>query len=271
MERGLHFISGLPRSGSTLLAAILLQNPNIHAGMSSPVASLVLGMQRQLSQDNEGAYFIDDNQREAILRGVFVGYYERLHREKVILDTNRAWSAKLPLLARLFPQAKMIACVRDIGWIMDSFERLIRSNALELSRIFAFDAGGTVFSRVDTLGASGGLVGFALDALREAFFGEHARQMMLVTYETLTAEPQRTLEAIYDFLDLPAFAHDFDNVSFHADEFDRRIGTPGLHTVKARVVPTERRTILPPGLFARYAGDAFWRDSGANINGVRII
>ncbi|MBD9680249.1 sulfotransferase, partial [Pseudomonas sp. PDM18] len=32
-----HFISGLPRSGSTLLSAILLQNPRFHAGMSSPV------------------------------------------------------------------------------------------------------------------------------------------------------------------------------------------------------------------------------------------
>ena len=31
-----HFISGLPRSGSTLLSAILLQNPRFHAGMSSP-------------------------------------------------------------------------------------------------------------------------------------------------------------------------------------------------------------------------------------------
>ncbi|MBU0835751.1 MAG: sulfotransferase, partial [Gammaproteobacteria bacterium] len=27
-----HFISGLPRSGSTLLAALLRQNPRFHAG-----------------------------------------------------------------------------------------------------------------------------------------------------------------------------------------------------------------------------------------------
>ncbi len=35
-----HFISGLPRSGSTLMGAVLKQNPRFHAGMSSPVASL---------------------------------------------------------------------------------------------------------------------------------------------------------------------------------------------------------------------------------------
>jgi len=35
----LHFISGLPRSGSTLLSAILRQNPRFYAGMTSPVAT----------------------------------------------------------------------------------------------------------------------------------------------------------------------------------------------------------------------------------------
>jgi sulfotransferase len=40
----IHFISGLPRSGSTLLAAILRQNPRFHAGMSSPVASLFMAL-----------------------------------------------------------------------------------------------------------------------------------------------------------------------------------------------------------------------------------
>ena len=42
MDNGLHFISGLPRSGSTLLAAILRQNPRFHAAMSSPVGSLFM-------------------------------------------------------------------------------------------------------------------------------------------------------------------------------------------------------------------------------------
>ncbi|MEG3936419.1 MULTISPECIES: sulfotransferase [unclassified Microcoleus] len=32
-----HFISGLPRSGSTLLAALLRQNPRFHGAMTSPL------------------------------------------------------------------------------------------------------------------------------------------------------------------------------------------------------------------------------------------
>lgn len=37
MQHGIHFISGLPRAGSTLLAGLLRQNLRVHAAMTSPV------------------------------------------------------------------------------------------------------------------------------------------------------------------------------------------------------------------------------------------
>ena len=40
-ERRFHFISGLPRAGTTLLAAILNQNPRFRAGMTSPLADIM--------------------------------------------------------------------------------------------------------------------------------------------------------------------------------------------------------------------------------------
>ncbi len=59
MQYGLHFISGLPRSGSTLLAAILRQNPALHAGITSPVGSMVGALLADMSQNNETSLFID--------------------------------------------------------------------------------------------------------------------------------------------------------------------------------------------------------------------
>ena len=49
----IHFLSGLPRSGSTLLGALLRQNPRIHASMTSPAGSLVNRMLEAMSEDNE--------------------------------------------------------------------------------------------------------------------------------------------------------------------------------------------------------------------------
>lgn len=42
-------MAGLPRSGSTLLAALLRQNPRLHANVASPVAGLFLAMLREMS------------------------------------------------------------------------------------------------------------------------------------------------------------------------------------------------------------------------------
>jgi sulfotransferase len=49
----LHFISGLPRSGSTLLATLLQQNPRFYVAMASPIGSLVNHMLEAMSADQE--------------------------------------------------------------------------------------------------------------------------------------------------------------------------------------------------------------------------
>jgi sulfotransferase len=60
MQNGIHFISGLPRCGSALVAALLLQNPSLHAGITSAVGSFVGTMLHEVSQGNEAAVMIDD-------------------------------------------------------------------------------------------------------------------------------------------------------------------------------------------------------------------
>ncbi|MEG4030920.1 MULTISPECIES: hypothetical protein [unclassified Microcoleus] len=42
----------------------------------------------------------------------------------------------MPLIRELFPEAKVICCVRNLAWIMDSIELLIRRNAFDVSRLF---------------------------------------------------------------------------------------------------------------------------------------
>jgi sulfotransferase len=115
------------------------------------------------------------------------------------------------------------------------------------------------------------MVGYAWNALREAFCGEQSDRLLLLTYETLTAAPQLALEAVYDFIGEKMFAHDFDNIEFDVAEFDRRLGTPGLHTVDRRVQAHQRRSVLPLDLVRKYENDSFWRDPTRNPNNVKVI
>lgn len=269
--RSFHFISGLPRAGSTLLAALLRQNPRFHANMSGPVAGMVLAMLGEMSDRNEFSLFIDNAQRTRLLRGVFDNYYGDEIAADVVFDTSRMWCAKQPLVQQLFPGAKTIACVRHVSWIIDSIERVIRDNALQPSSIFNFQTGGTVYSRAEGVGNADGMVGHAYNALKEAFYGEHTPHLMLVQYETLVRDPAAAMAAIYDFIGEPLFQHDFDNVIFDADAFDARAGTPGLHKVHRKVAASERATILPPDVFRRFENDAFWVNPQANKFGVRVV
>jgi sulfotransferase len=270
MARQFHFISGLPRSGSTLLSAILRQNPRFHADMSGPLHGLFSSVLAEMSGRNEFSIFINDGQRKRLLAGLFENYYADFPQE-VIFDTARLWCARLPALAQLFPQARMIACVRHLSWIIDSIETLVRSNAFSPSSIFNYSAGGTVYTRANGLASSDGMVGGAYDALREAFYGEHAGRLMLVQYETLSTDPDRVMNAVYDFIGEASFPHDFKNIVFDAREFDDRAGMPGLHDVRPSVNPAIRETILPPDLFRRFEHDAFWRDPNRNPHGVLVV
>jgi sulfotransferase len=273
MDHGVHFISGLPRSGSTLLGALLRQNPRVHAAMTSPVGALVTALMRQMSQENETAVFIDDDQRLRILRACVEAYYADIHVRQLVFDTNRQWSSKLPLLARLYPKAKVICCVRSPAWVLDSLERLTRRNALEPSGIFKFDPGGTVYSRAEGLMSGLGMVGFALNSLREAVFDERRARLLLVRYETLASDPIKVLNAIYDFIGEAPFRHDPEALEqdFTALEFDARLGAPGLHAVASKVRAIPRPTILPPDLFHRYDNEAFWERAKEMPDAVKLV
>ena len=266
----MHFISGLPRSGSTLLAALLKQNPRFEAGMSGPLAGLFGALLGQMSARNEFSVFIDDTKRERILHGLFDNFYADSPAE-VIFDTSRAWCGWMPAIVRLFPDAKVIACVRDVSWIVDSIEKLVQRNVFSPSSIFNYTAGGTVYTRANGVVAPDGMVGGPYDALKQACYGAQRDRLLLVQYETLTADPAKVMAGIYDFLGEPHFEHDFGHIDYDVTEFDERAGTPGLHTVRGSVKAEPRETLLPPELFKRFVRDAFWRDPERTPANLRVI
>ncbi|MES2105517.1 MAG: sulfotransferase [Pseudomonadota bacterium] len=260
-----HFISGLPRSGSTLLAALLLQNPRFHAGMTSPVGGLFRGMLNQLGAGSEFGSVVSTEQRRRLMRGIFESYYADQAGKEVIFDTNRMWSAHMPVLMDQFPDSKVIACVRNVAWVMDSLERRYRANPYEITRLFNDDTErNTVYSRVETLAQANRLVGYPWTALKEAFYGEHAASLLIVDYDLLAQAPAKVMPLIYQFLGEAEFKHDFSNVNYDAPEFDAPLGMHGLHTVRTAVSFENRSTILPPDLFEKFAALSFWKDTANN-------
>lgn len=270
--RKFHFISGLPRSGTTLLAAILNQNPRFRAGMTSPLADIMGVVMAEASSKNDFSFDVSDEQRVAMLRGLVENFYSAQADANVVFDTSRLWCSRMQLLDMLFPGVKVIACVRQLAWVLDSMERLVHRQPVSVSKVFRFDTNTTVYSRIEALTDPRGMVGFAYQATKDAFYGQHAQDhLLMLTYENLVRDPAAAMRAVYQFLDEPWFEHDFDHIEYHADEFDARVGMPGLHSVRPKVEAVERQPILPRDIFGRFANEAFWLDPKNNVNQVPIV
>jgi sulfotransferase len=172
---------------------------------------------------------------------------------------------------RLFPDSKLICCVRDIAWIMDSMERQFRRNAFENTLLFNNPGErATVYTRLEALAHANRLVGFPYHALREACWGENAEHLVILDYDFLVSRPADVLPLIYQFIGEEPFAHDFEHVDYDAPEFDSQLGVSGLHKVHPKVGPRPRQTILPPDLFERYSNMAFWHTL-QNCKAYRIV
>ncbi|HEY8095611.1 MAG TPA: sulfotransferase [Methylobacter sp.] len=276
MPAQFHFISGLPRSGSTLLTALMRQNPRFSVALASPIVSLIDAIQPYTS-GGEYSLFFDDVTRANMFRGLFDSFYAqtlaKMPENPVIVDSNRWWTGHAPLIAHLYPSSRIICCVRDIGWIIDSLERLLAKNPLQLSRIFGAGSINTVFGRAESLmNPEQGLIGTPYYKFSEAWFGDQAKRLIVVPYNNLVKEPKRTMQRLYAELNEPQFNHDFDNVEYDdVSEYDAYIGMPGLHTVRKKVEFADRMPAIPPEIFFKYAGAQFWDKPEMNPRGVKII
>jgi sulfotransferase len=266
----LHFISGLPRSGSTLLEGILRQNPRFHAAISGPLAGLATTLIRSMSGFNDLSQCMTDSQRHRILRSVIEAYYADFAPDRVIFDTNRAWCALLPAIAELLPESKVVCCVRNPAWILDSVESQVQRNPFGTPKMFNYDSGGTVYSRVEALMGKDGFVKKALSGLRQAWFGSLANRLIAVRYESLVSEPAATMERLYEAIGQPLFEHDFERVEYDEPQFDANMGLPGFHRVSGPVRVITRETILPPDLFRQH-NDCFWNQPDQNPRGVLVL
>lgn len=218
----------------------------------------------------EYAMFMSDEQRRRVLQAMVEAYYADANDHKLIFDTSRAWCAVLPAIARLFPTARVICCVRSPAWILDSIERHVRSQPFQPSRMFKYESGLTVYHRAEGLIAPGGVLGASMHAFREAWFSENAGQLVVVRYESLCRQPADTMRRLYVILGEPYFEHDFDHLEYDEPEFDSRLGLPGFHRVAPRVHPPRRESILPPDIFERN-DRRFWDDSSQNPRGVVML
>ena len=121
VQRFYYFMSGLPRAGSTLLSAILNQNPRIYSGPSSPVVPTMLAVEQSLAQDELFLAFPKHEQAMMIVANILPQFYSDVNKP-VIIDKNRSWVNRLHYIPGYFGiEPKVLCPVRNIDEILASF------------------------------------------------------------------------------------------------------------------------------------------------------
>ena len=254
-----YFISGLPRSGSTLLSAILRQNPKFYADIASKLPTIIDSTIEIISNSNQDAT-INKVQRKNIIYSIFDGYYKDINTP-IVFDSGREWTSRTFLLKELFPYTKIICCVRDIVSILNSFETIFSKSPLYKNKLLRYN--NDVYSRChELMNEETGIVRVPLLYLNQGC-AANPEIMMLIEYENLCKEPEKTMRGVYEFLEKPYYSHDFENVEYSNENFDNACNLKGLHAVKRRVEYKPPRCILPPEIVKKYSemNMEFWREN----------
>lgn len=212
-----HYLAGLPRSGSTLLANILAQHPDVHVTGTSPLFGAVDAIADAVSSIPEVVAELEN------IPGTYDRYVGAVrafmsawssHAEKpVVIDKHRGWLRRFGLIQQLDPASRIIACVRDPRDVVASFERQERKTALFNSPVHpVFHEYASRLMSPD--GMVGGPITLVEDMLRRRI------PVVWVRYETLLAAPEKTLEDLQDHLGLEPCSFDLEHIENVATDLD---------------------------------------------------
>ncbi len=221
----LHFLSGLPRSGSTVLAAILNQNPKVHVSTTSGLGAALDSL--ATTWHKEPLLEKNDPQRKKLanaMRGLINGYYEQQTSKPIVIDKARNWPIPTILGAMsevLGHKPKIIATVRSVPDCMASFVRVAKPDNL------------------DDFIATSSLVAHLKSSYQvlEAGYKYDKSCFLIVEYEDLLANPKKQLQRIHKFLGLEDFKYNLNKIdgSTVKEDDEELHGVSGLHDIKPKL------------------------------------
>ncbi len=258
-----YFDCGLPRSGSTLLTALLNQNPQIHAGTLSPVFEVMYYTQDRLKGEQAQA-FPKPEIFKRMVENVIDTYYSDVE-EPVVIDKCRAWPAHIDLIKEyIIPEPKILCTVRHPLDILASFIELI-NNSRSVSFIDKALLSQNMFitndTRCELMMSPGGIVWESMNALATAFRQNQTQHIHFIQYDDLVTNPKRVMQGIHSFLRLKPYEYDFENVENKYREKDTDVyGLPKMHEVRPKVEKTSRHysEVLSEAVINKYKNMDFW-------------
>jgi sulfotransferase len=237
------FLSGLPRSGSTLLGSIIAQNKDFTVSPTSPILDLLCATNDIFKRLYIQYTFDWEIKTTNVYSSIIEGYFKDVSTPYV-LDKHRGYPKNIVPLKMFFsPEPKILCTVRPIPDIISSYISLIKKNKQEqnfidnalISRKLKI----TTENRANILWEN-----YLQDSLQSLTVGltNFRQNIHTVHYDDLVQNPEKTMESIYEFFTIEKFPHLFENIENKCSEDkDYAWGLNNLHKIRT----TLKKTSIP--------------------------
>lgn len=269
VDKKYYFMAGLPRSGSTLLASILNQNPDIYVSAQSPLPNMLGAAYNQYqSKENLDSSRFDDIYN--VVDNIIPLFYEK-HPENQIIDKNFSWLEPHPYVIlehHLKNDIRVICPVRDVMEILASWNRLCeedRNNEYDKiimkgdkSKRAISDKRADYFMNLDNEESG---IRNSIENMKRILYPQFKDNIMLVEYDELVSDTENTINKVYDFLEIEHFDHSFEGMKT-THEYSNVWGVKGHHDIKPSIQKEEYdlESIFSAETIRKYSGLEFWKD-----------
>ena len=232
-NKKLFFLVAMPRSGNTLFASIMNQNPEIACTPNS----ITLEIMKDLSLLKETDVFQnypDHKSLDNVLDVVYDTYYKDWP-QPIIIDRGPVMTkGNFALMQKHFKRPfKCIVLLRDLMDVLASYMKWYTENPDAFVNRFGFKNDEEKLSQIMNVD---GAVAKDLEAIKNAF--NYPDICHFVKYDDLVAHPEQEIRKVYQFMNLPYFNHKFEDlqqVEVNGMKYDDTIVGKNMHNIRSVV------------------------------------
>jgi len=255
-----YFLSGVPRSGNTLLGTILNQNKNISVTSNSIVSEMLYRV--DLCKNEERSLnFLDKKSHYDVCKNIIPNYYKNWDSKIIIDRTPWGTPDNLNLLKKYCTnEIKIIVLLRPIEEVLASFIKWSQENPGNF-----LDRYTSIEEKCDSLIQYHGMVHQSLGSAHNLLKEENKKYALFVTYNELISDAQGVFQKIYKFLNIRPYKHNFQKLqqfSANGIVYDDKIHGNNLHKVKEDGIKKTTycpEDYIPKRILEKYSTFNFWQ------------
>ena len=226
-NKKLFFLIAMPRSGNTLFASIMNQNPDIATTPNSLTLEIMKDL-LLLKTNDVFKNYPDHRSLDNVLDIVYDTYYKDWP-QRIIIDRGPVTTVgNLTLIQKHFKRPfKCIVLLRDLMDVLASYMQWYTENPDSFINRFGLKNDEEKLSKVMN---KNGAVAKDLEAIKNSY--NYPNLCHYVKYDDLVTEPEQEFRKIYKFLNEPYFKHRFDKldqVKVNGLSYDDKVVGSNMH------------------------------------------